>query len=183
MDYLLSKYNIESILENHHKMLIYLGAYIRPLAFIPKWLFSQIILPYFVIKSNSEQTLRSLKSFIFNGFEEEEFEELILKWSHDLDKWFIFEDVDGWSHQNVTFNSHYLTNEHAREIKDARVPITVQICLQDRLLSPQKQQELAHLLNAKTVFMEDSGHMLNKHNRLKFSQSILEHLQNANAQN
>lgn len=160
-------------------MPILLGSYIRPMALVPKWFFSQIILPYFVVKPNTEETINSVKQFIFNGIEEEEMKELIQKWSSDYDKWFIFQDVDGWSHQNVTFSSHYLTNEHAQEIKNAQIPITMQISRQDKLLPPQKQQDLADLLNAKIVAMEDAGHMLNKQNRLKFSQCALEHLQNA----
>ncbi|CAF1068651.1 unnamed protein product [Rotaria sordida] len=157
------------------------GSYIRLLALLPRWVFSRIILPYFAMKPDNEQMLRSMIPLVFNGIAEEEMEELIKKWLNDCDKWFIFRDIDGCSQQNVIFQSHYLTDEHAQQIKDAHIPVTVQIAMQDKLLPPKKQQELADLLNAKTVVMEDSGHMFNKQNRLKFSESVLQHIQNATA--
>ena len=159
-------------------MSICLGSYIRPLALLPKWFFSRIILP-FTLKSDNEQILRSMIPLVFNGIEEEEMEELIKTWINDCDKWFIFQDIEGCSHQNVIFHSHYLTDEHAQQIRDAHIPITVQISMQDKLIPPKKQQELADILNAKTVILEDAGHMFNKQNRLKFSKSVLQHIQNA----
>ncbi|CAF1442103.1 unnamed protein product [Rotaria sp. Silwood1] len=157
------------------------GSYIRPLALLPKWIFSRIILPYFATKPDNEQMLRSMIPLVFNEIEEEEMEELIKKWLNDCGKWFIFQDIDGCSQQHVIFNSHYLTDEHAQQIKDAQVPVTVQIAMQDKIFPPKKQQELAELLNAKTMIMEHCGHMFNKQNLLKFSESVLQHIQSATA--
>ncbi|CAF1197312.1 unnamed protein product [Rotaria sordida] len=157
------------------------GSYIRPLALLPRWVFSRIILPYFVIKSDNEQMVRSLVSLVFNEIEEEEKEELIKKWLNDYDKWFIFQDFDGMSQHNVSVCSHYLTDEHAQQIKDAQVPVTVHIAMQDKLIPPKKQQELANLLNAKTVVMEHSGHMFTKQQGLRVFEGVLQHIQDATA--
>ncbi|CAF0983934.1 unnamed protein product [Rotaria sordida] len=173
--------NIELIFENNDLMPIYLGSYIRPLALLPRWVFSRIILPYFVIKSDNEQMVRSLVSLVFNEIEEEEKEELIKKWLNDYDKWFIFQDFDGMSQHNVSVCSHYLTDEHAQQIKDAQVPVTVHIAMQDKLIPPKKQQELANLLNAKTVVMEHSGHMFTKQQGLRVFEGVLQHIQDATA--
>lgn len=131
------------------------------------------------MKSDNEQMLRSIAPFVFNEIEEEEMEELFKKWLADCDKWFIFRDIDGCSQHNVTFSSHYLTDEHAKQIRDVQVPVTVQISMQDKLIPPKKQQELADLLNAKTVVLERAGHIFNKQNRLKMYESVLQHIQNA----
>ena len=164
-------------------MFTYLGSYFRPMALLPRWVFSRIILPYFSTKPDNEQMLRSMIPYVFNGIEEEEMEELIKKWLIDCDKLFIFRDIEGCSHQNVIFLSHYLTDEHAQLIRNAKIPVTVQISMQDRLIPSKKQQELADLLNAKTVILEDAGHVSNKINGLKISQSVLEHIQDTTPSN
>lgn len=153
------------------------------MALLPRWVFSRIILPYFALNPDNEQMLRSMIPYIFNGIEKEELEELFKKWLTDCDKWFIFRDIEGCSHQNVIFLSHYLTDEHAQQIRNAKIPITVQISMQDKLISPKQQQELADLLNAKTTILEDAGHVSNKKNGLRISQSVLEHILNITSSN
>ncbi|CAF1140742.1 unnamed protein product, partial [Didymodactylos carnosus] len=155
------------------------GSYMRPMALLPKWVFSRIILPYFAMKPDDEQMIRSLVPIVFNGVEEQEMEELIQKWLIDFNKWFFFRDIEGCSQQHLILHSHYLTDEHAQQIRDSQAPITVQISMQDKVLPPKKQQELADLLHAKTVILESAGHMFNKQNQLIFNQSILQHIQNA----
>jgi hypothetical protein len=98
-------------------------------------------------------------------------------WLNEYDQWWAFDNPQACACQCSAAGSHYLTNAGVQLIRDANIPITVQISSQDKLIAPKKQHELGKLLNAKTIIF-DQGHMGDDQVKEQIYRSIVEHIEN-----
>lgn len=152
------------------------GNYVRPMAFGPRiW---STMMPLFIKKDREHMVRNVLLPAAFspetlktNG------ETYATRWINEYDQWWAFGNSKACACQASAAGSHYLTNEGVSLIRDANVPITVQIATQDKLMPPKKQQQLANLLNAKTIVF-DQGHMGDDQVKIQIYQSIIEHIEN-----
>lgn len=153
------------------------GTYIRPMAFGPS-IWSKLM--PLLIHNDREHMIRNV--LLPAAFSPETLktsgETYAMLWLNEYDEWWAFGDRTACACQSSAAGSHYLTNAGARVIRDANVPITVQISTQDKLMPPKKQHELARLLNARAVVF-DQGHMGDDHVKEKIYQSIIEHIERA----
>jgi pimeloyl-ACP methyl ester carboxylesterase len=152
------------------------GSYVRPMSFGPS-IWSKMM-PFFIKKDREHMVRNVLLPATFspetlktNG------EAYATLWINEYDQWWAFNDPKACACQSSAAGSHFLTNEGANLIREANVPITVQIATQDKLMSPKKQQELAQLLNAKTIIF-DQGHMGDNEVKKQIYRSIVEHIEN-----
>jgi len=152
------------------------GSYVRPMAFGPR-IWSKMM-PFLIKKDHENMVRNVLLPATFSP------ETLKIKgeiyatlWINEYDQWWAFDNAKACACQCSAASSHYLTNEGAALIREANVPITVQIATQDKLMPPKKQQELAELLNAKTIIF-DQGHMGDDDVKKQIYQSIIEHIEN-----
>jgi pimeloyl-ACP methyl ester carboxylesterase len=152
------------------------GSYVRPMAFGPRiW---STMMP-FLIKKDREHMVRNVllpatfspETLKTNG------DTYATLWINEYDQWWAFGNPKACACQASAAGSHYLTNEGANLIREANVPITVQISTQDKLMPPKKQHELAELLNAKTIIF-DQGHMGDDEVKKQIYRSIIEHIEN-----
>jgi pimeloyl-ACP methyl ester carboxylesterase len=152
------------------------GTYIRPMAFGPK-IWSKIV--PFLIKKDHEHMIRNvlLPSTFSPATLKTTGETYATLWLNEYDQWWAFDNQEACACQCSAAGSHYLTNEGVRLIQTANIPITVQISTQDKLMSPKKQNELAKLLNAKTLVF-DQGHMGDDDVKKQIYRSIVEHIEN-----
>ncbi|CAF0853514.1 unnamed protein product [Adineta steineri] len=152
------------------------GTYIRPMSFGPNlWLKLMPLL----IKKDHEHMIRNV--LLPSAFSPETIntsgEIYATLWLNEYDQWWAFDNQKACACQSSAAGSHYLTNTGVQLIRNAHIPITVQISSQDKLISPKKQHELAKLLNAKAVIF-DQGHMGDDHVKEKIYRSIIEHIEN-----
>ena len=152
------------------------GSYVRPMAFGPRiW---STMMP-FLIKKDREHMVRNV--LLPATFSPETLktsgEAFATRWINEYDQWWAFGNSKACACQASAAGSHYLTNEGANVIRHANVPITVQIAMQDKLMAPKKQQQLADLLNAKTIIF-DQGHLGDEQVKQQIYQSIVEHIEN-----
>ncbi|UJR10794.1 hypothetical protein I4U23_014981 [Adineta vaga] len=153
------------------------GSYIRPLAFGPS-IWSKLM--PFLIKKDREHMIRNV--LLPAAFSPETLkttgEMYATLWLNEYDQWWAFGNLQACACQSSAAGSHYLPNASAQFIRDANIPITVQISTQDKLVSPKQQHELAELLNAKSVIF-DQGHMGDDHNKEQIYRSIIEHIEHS----
>lgn len=152
------------------------GSYVRPMAFGPSiW---STMMP-FLIKKDREHMVRNV--LLPATFSPETLktsgEAFATRWINEYDQWWAFGNSKACACQASAASSHYLTNEGANRIREANVPITVQIATQDKLIPTKKQQQLAELLNAKTIVF-DHGHLGDDDVKKQIYQSIIEHIEN-----
>jgi pimeloyl-ACP methyl ester carboxylesterase len=152
------------------------GSYVRPMAFGPR-IWSKIV--PFLIKKDHEHMVRNvlLPATFSPATLKTTGETYATLWLNEYDQWWAFDNQEACACQCSVAGSHYLTNEGADLIRTANIPITVQISTQDKLMSPKKQNELAKLLNAKTLIF-DQGHMGDEDVRKEIYRSIAEHIEN-----
>jgi pimeloyl-ACP methyl ester carboxylesterase len=152
------------------------GSYVRPMSFGPRiW---STMMP-FLIKKDRENMVRNVllpasfspETLKTNG------DKYATLWINEYEQWWAFGDSKACACQASAAGSHYLTNEGANLIREANVPITVQISTQDKLMAPKKQHELAELLNAKKIVF-DQGHMGDEEVKKQIYRSIIEHIEN-----
>lgn len=152
------------------------GSYVRPMAFGPS-IWSKM-LP-FIIKKDHEHMIRNV--LLPATFSPETLkthgETYATLWLNEYDQWWAFDNPTACACQSSASSSHYLTNEGATLIREANVPITVQISTQDKLILPKKQHELADLLNAKKLIL-DQGHLGDENVKKQIFNSIIEHIEN-----
>jgi pimeloyl-ACP methyl ester carboxylesterase len=152
------------------------GSYIRPMSFGPS-IWSKLM--PFLIKKDREHMIRrvllpasfSPETLRTNG------EMYATLWLNEYDQWWAFDNPQACACQCSAAGSHYLTNAGVQLIRDANIPITVQISSQDKLIAPKKQHELGKLLNAKTIIF-DQGHMGDDQVKEQIYRSIVEHIEN-----
>ncbi|CAF4618876.1 unnamed protein product [Rotaria sp. Silwood1] len=155
------------------------GSYIRPMAILGHSIWS-LLMP-FLIKKDHERMIRDVllpstyspSALKVNG------ELYATLWINNYDQWWAFDNQDACACQCSAAASHYLSNDELRLIRTTGIPITVQISLKDRLISPRKQEELAKLLNAKTAVF-DQGHLGDDDVKKELFQAFIEHLANVN---
>ena len=152
------------------------GSYVRPMAFGPRiW---STMMP-FLIKKDREHMVRHV--LLPATFSPETLktsgEAFATRWIDEYDQWWAFGNSKACACQASAAGSHYLTDEGVNRIREANVPITVQIATQDKLIPPKKQQQLAELLHAKTIVF-DHGHMGDDQVKKQIYQSIIEHIEN-----
>ena len=167
------------LLPSHRLRSLYLavtsrGSYIRPLPFSSN--FWQLLMPL-LIKKDREQMVRDvLLPATFSTTTQAE--QYATRWINEYEQWWAFHDRHACASQCSVVASHYLSDERARLLATANIPITVQIATQDKLMSPSKQQQLARLLKAKTIVF-DQGHLGDDQVKKQIYQSIIQHLQSA----
>lgn len=152
------------------------GSYVRPLSFGPS-IWSKMM--PLLIKKDHEHMIRNvlLPATFSPETLKTEGEIYATLWHNEYDQWWAFDNPTACACQSSAAGSHYLMNESAALIREANVPITVQISTKDKLMSPKKQRELAELLNAKTVVF-DQGHMGDDDVKKQIYHSIIEHIEN-----
>jgi pimeloyl-ACP methyl ester carboxylesterase len=152
------------------------GSYVRPMAFGPS-IWSKMM-PFFIKKDHEHMVRNVLLPATFSPETLKTNGEIYATlWINEYDQWWAFDNPKVCACQSSAAGSHYLTNEGANLIREANVPITVQISTQDKLMSPKKQRELAELLNAKTIIF-DQGHMGDDDVKKQIYRSIIEHIEN-----
>jgi pimeloyl-ACP methyl ester carboxylesterase len=152
------------------------GSYIRPMSFGPSiWSKMMPIL----IKKDREHMVRNV--LLPAAFSPETLkthgEIYATRWINEYDDWWAFGDSKACACQASAAGSHYLPNEGVNLIREANIPITVQISSQDFLIPPKKQHELADLLKAKKIIF-DNGHMGDEEVKNRIYRSIIEHVEN-----
>ncbi|CAF2778485.1 unnamed protein product [Rotaria sp. Silwood2] len=155
------------------------GGYIRPMAMLGPSAWS-LLMP-FLIKKDHERMVRNvlLPATFSPSVLKANGEQYATLWINDYDQWWAFSNQDACACQCSAAASHYLSNDAVRLICAASVPITVQISLKDKLISPKKQEELAKLLNAKTVVF-DQGHLGDDDIKKELFRAFIQHLENVN---
>ncbi|CAF0980903.1 unnamed protein product [Adineta ricciae] len=153
------------------------GTYIRPLAFGPGvW---SKLMP-FLIKKDREHMIRNV--LLPAAFSPETLatrgETYATLWLNEYDQWWAFDNQQACACQASAAASHYLSNEGVQIIRDANIPITVQISTRDKLIPPKKQHELARILKAQSVVF-DQGHMGDDHVKEQIYRSMINHFENA----
>jgi pimeloyl-ACP methyl ester carboxylesterase len=152
------------------------GSYVRPMAFGPS-IWSKLM-PFFIKKDREHMVRNVLLPATFSPETlKTSGETYATLWINEYDQWWAFDNTKACACQSSAAGSHYLTNDGAALIREANIPITVQIATQDKLMSPKKQHELAKLLNAKTVIF-DQGHLGDEGVKKQIYQAIIEHIEN-----
>ena len=82
------------------------------------------------------------------------------RWTREYNDWYGFSDKEASASQCSVVGKHWFTDAEAATIKASKVPVFVRIALDDALMKPKAQQELAALLNAEKVETK-GGHMGN----------------------
>jgi len=152
------------------------GSYVRPMSFGPRvW---TKLMP-FLIKKDREHMVRNV--LLPASFTPETIktvgEKYATIWINEYDQWWAFDNANACACQASAAGSHYLTNQGANIIRNANIPIVVQIATQDKLISAKKQNELADLLGAKRVSF-DEGHMGNEEVKQQIFQSVIQNIEN-----
>lgn len=154
------------------------GSYVRPMSMIGHSVWSFFML--FLIKKDHEKMVRNvlLPASFSPSTLEAHGEQYAALWINDYDQWWAFSNKDACARQCSVAASHYLTDEGMQLIRSTGIPITVQISLRDKLMPPNKQEELARLLNAQTAIF-DQGHMGDDDVKKELFQAFIKHLENA----
>ncbi|CAF0994086.1 unnamed protein product [Rotaria sordida] len=155
------------------------GSFIRPMAILGPSTWS-LLMP-FLIKKDHERMIRDvlLPATFSPSALKVSGEQYATLWINEYDQWWAFGNQDACACQCSVTASHYLSNDKGRLIRDAGIPITVQISLKDALMSSKKQEELAKLLNAKTVVF-DQGHLGDDDVQKELFQACIQHLEESN---
>ncbi|CAF3444899.1 unnamed protein product [Rotaria socialis] len=155
------------------------GSYIRPMVMLGHSVWS-LLMP-FLIKKDHERMIRDvlLPASFSTAALKVSGERYATLWINDYNQWWAFDNQNACASQCSAAASHYLSNDEIRLICSVGIPITVQISLKDKLISPKKQLELAKLLNAKTAIF-DHGHMGDDDVQKELFRAFIQHLENAN---
>ena len=136
----------------------------------------------FIVKSDTRMMVNSLlpkcfdKEFL-NSVDERTGRLMIdlwtEKWTAEYADWFSFADLDATASQCPVYATHYLSEDDLKPLVGSN--ITVHISMQDELITPEKQFELAGILKAKIIKFE-GGHILGNTQKKRFYDAVLLHL-------